>query len=111
MSKKWLYWGIVYVIAVAIFYFSSLSYPLGKDSAAGLSSWIFHIVEYAMLSLAVYFAFKSSKKLSNYRLNTLLFILLFAISDELHQMLVPGRITSLWDIGVDLAGSFIIMLL
>ena len=106
---KIVYWLPVYVIALIIFYYSSLSSPLA-GAGTGLSSWIFHVVEYFLLSMAAYFAFKNNWKLGNYRLNTLIFTLLFAVSDELHQMLIPGRVASLLDIGVDLAGSFVIML-
>lgn len=72
------YWLPVYIIALIIFYYSSLSSPL-DGTGTGLSSWIFHVVEYFVLSVAAYFAFKNTEKLGNYRMNTILFVLLFAI--------------------------------
>lgn len=36
---------------------------------------------------------------------------LYAISDEYHQSLVPGRTASLWDLAVDLAGIAVVLAL
>jgi VanZ family protein len=110
INKRMVYWIVVYLIAVVIFYFSSLSYPLGKPGAIGLSSWVFHLVEYAVLSMAAYFAFLNDNRFVNKRVSTILFVLMFAVSDELHQLFVPGRVASLADLGIDAFGSFVVLL-
>jgi VanZ family protein len=37
---------------------------------------------------------------------SLLFIIIFAISDELHQLFIPGRGSGLWDVLIDIYGAF-----
>jgi len=60
-----------------------------------------HIVEYGILGLLSYRAFGKSK------IKALIFVLLYAISDEIHQSLVPGREPSIRDILIDLFGGFV----
>ena len=108
MIKRIVRWMIVYLIGVAIFYFSSLSYPLGKDAGMGISSWILHFVEYSLLSASVYFAFSKENIFKNKWLSTFLFVLMFAITDEVHQMFVAGRQASFFDIGIDVASGFLV---
>ncbi len=38
-------------------------------------------------------------------------VVLYALSDEYHQTLVPGRNGTLWDVGVDSLGALVAMLL
>lgn len=109
MMRKLAYWISVYAIAVAIFYFSSLSLPLDGKAGEGLSGWMMHIVEYAVLSIAVYLAFKNASNIKEKRLATFMFVFLYAISDEIHQLFVPGRVGSFFDIGLDAVGSMAVL--
>lgn len=61
-----------------------------------------HFTEYFILGLLVY------NMIYNYNKKTFIAIIiciLYAISDELHQMLVPGRSYQLLDITIDSLGS------
>ena len=60
-----------------------------------------HIVEYAILGLLSYRALNKSK------IKALIFVLLYGISDEIHQSLVPGREPRIRDIFIDVIGGFI----
>lgn len=59
-----------------------------------------HIIEYGILAIFAYRAFNKSK------LKTLIFVLLYGISDEIHQSLVPGREPRVRDVFIDLLGGF-----
>ena len=60
---------------------------------------IAHIIEYAILSILSYGAFNKSK------IKALIFVLLYGISDEIHQSFVPGREPRIRDVIIDLLGG------
>lgn len=85
----------------AIFFFSSMSKPPQPIGAYDLSV-LAHFLEYAILGLLLSAAFGIGKK------NILLVILaasLYGVSDELHQLFVPGRVASIYDVATDMVGS------
>jgi len=57
----------------------------------------FHLIEYCLLFLFLYFAFRQTPK-------SALFTYLYALSDELHQHFVPGREGKFVDTFIDLLG-------
>ncbi len=67
-----------------------------------------HFAEYAVLSLLAARAFSdSSHKLlrAHWFLFALLLVILYALSDELHQYFVPSRTGSIYDSLIDMAGG------
>lgn len=60
-----------------------------------------HFIAYAILGMLVYFAYRGSYAV----LFTLLICLLFAISDEIHQLFIPGRSGEVRDVLIDLSGA------
>jgi VanZ family protein len=86
-----------------IFYLSSRQ----TTGIGGNSYWwrfiilkFFHIIEYGVLAIVLFIA------TSKY--NYSLFIgVLYAISDEFHQSIVPGRTATLRDIFFDISGIFL----
>lgn len=102
------YWvpGIVY----AIFIFCLSSIP--SQYTPKLFSYqdaIFHIIEYAILALLVNRAFKEYYPvLPLLRRFIWVFFLsiIYAVSDEFHQIFVPNRFPSLYDITYDGIGIF-----
>lgn len=92
---------------VIIFYFSSRQ----TTGIGGDSYWwrfiilkSFHIIEYGVLAILLFIA------TSKY--NYSLFIgVLYAISDEFHQSIVPGRTATLRDIFFDISGIFLGLLI
>lgn len=69
---------------------------------------IAHFTEYTILSITACFAFIQSNaaKRKNYYLCWLISAL-YAASDEIHQMFVPGRSARLTDVVIDSAGALL----
>ena len=93
-----------------IYYLSSLSNPVEQIIYGGkvlkylnLQDFIYHVIEYMILSLLLYRALKISSK--NPQTLAILITILYAITDELHQYFVPGRIPSIFDVSVDTFGA------
>jgi len=101
-------WGPLVIWASLIFYLSSI-----PSLSSGLGIWdlilrkIAHIVEFAIFAglflraLIRSFPATGSRKII---ILTIVFSLLYAISDEFHQKFVPGRGPSVIDVLIDLAG-------
>ncbi|MBM2827450.1 MAG: VanZ family protein [Dehalococcoidia bacterium] len=89
-----------------IFYLSSLSslpsLPSGfPQEVAYIAA---HMTEYAVLALLLHRAL--GRPGSRKRLAIILLIaILYGLSDEVHQMFVPSRSSSLWDVAVDALGA------
>ncbi|RHV12990.1 VanZ family protein [Clostridium sp. OM05-9] len=72
-----------------------------------------HMTEYAILFLLSYLAtVKKSMSQSRFynRSIAVLISLLYACSDEMHQLLVPGRSGKMIDVGIDMAGVLIVLI-
>ncbi len=109
MKKGLIYWFIVYVISFTIFFYSGKS--IVPSQVYILSSWdiILHLIEYSILSFFVYLAFKHTNSLSdNKAIYTIIFIVLFAVLDEIHQINTPGRFFSTHDILSDSFASIVV---
>ena len=115
MSNRYIIFAIIYTIFIASV--SSLpksSLPgndlLLSDSGSLMAQTIsnlMHIPEYSLLTFLWLKAYRNKKgaKISNRNLALILFfLLLFAVSDEVHQSFVPGRSASFMDAGLDLLG-------
>lgn len=65
-----------------------------------------HVTEYALFSMLLYHSLNGS---SEWRRRTALWTILitagYSLSDEFHQMFVPGRGPSLLDSGIDTMGA------
>lgn len=65
-----------------------------------------HFAEYALLSVLVLFLVRSyDLKLKMCVIISLAYCLLFAASDEIHQLFVPGRHGHIIDVGIDFFGA------
>ena len=82
----------------------NIEYPIRKAA---------HMTEYAILFLLSYLAtVKISMSQSRFynRSIAVLISLLYACSDEMHQLLVPGRSGKMIDVGIDMAGVLIVLI-
>ncbi len=76
-----------------------------------------HVSEYAILTLLVWRLFRSPAvpggRLSRWSdaTRTLLVVALYAASDEFHQLFVPSRQASVWDVMIDTSGGVLALLL
>ena len=72
-----------------------------------------HFVEYAILAFLAHRAFiRSTRELlkSHWFAWSLIFVVMIAVIDELHQSFVPERTGSIYDSGIDIAGGLTVLL-
>jgi len=134
LNKKLIWISIAVIIMAAIFIFSSQ--PDYKSNAMSMKvtdkivdilteqqtnstnivKWNQYVRKYAhftlflLLGIAVFNAFRYqwvNKKQINLWILSILFCLLYAVSDEVHQIFVPGRGCLLRDVMIDLSGSIV----
>ena len=102
------------LIAIAIFYISSLTFPLGLEKGFDLKPTIYHIFIFFFLTVFLLFALVRGKK-KDFIFITILIALMYGLSDEFHQLFVLGRVASFSDLILDffgiLAASFIYVIL
>ena len=107
------YWGPVLAQMGLIFYFSAQpkGSPVLEDFP--LPGGVGHFIGYGLLGFLLYRAFNRglagwSGKAAG---KSLLVAFLYALSDELHQLFVPGRQAALTDVVIDTAGILLALLL
>lgn len=110
-----MYWLPVFLWMGVIFYFSSIpDLTPGFETHARnvLTSKIAHITEYAILTLFLLRAVKRQYPLPLQMILQIIFLvaLLYAISDEYHQLFVHGREGTFRDIMIDSIGITLIPL-
>ncbi len=110
ISKRWLfiqYWGPVLLYCGIIIYVSSLSYPSQylPSFFSGLSDKLVHGVEYGILGILLYRAFRHTTQIIQCISLAIFCATTFGISDELHQWYVPHRHADLWDVVADASGA------
>ncbi len=103
-----LFWAPLILWMGVIFFFSSLK---GKDipSLFCFQDIVFHFIVYVILGFLFARVVNYNFKVSNTKivLLTCLFGLIYGMSDEFHQMFVPGRTATLLDLTVDTLGALI----
>lgn len=133
-SRLWRY-GPIVIWAAAIFVFSSSLFSGSNTSSVlrPLVLWIFpgisdaglalvhglvrkagHFLEYAILAVLIARAFRGSTReflRKHWFAVALVFVALYALSDEFHQSFVASRTASLYDCVIDTAGGFVALAL
>lgn len=111
--KLLIYWLPVFIQMGLIFYFSHQ--PGGSPALEKFpfSTVIGHFGGYALLAFLLYRALDRSPERPDIMAarNAVLLAVLYGISDELHQLFVPGRNPSILDLGVDALGALAAVLL
>jgi len=98
-------WLPAFVIMAVIFFLSSRSTSALPD----FGFWDLlikkggHLIGYLLLGLAYRRAIYEGKR--GEWITAVVMALLYAMTDELHQMYTPGRNPSLVDVGIDLSGA------
>ena len=103
------YWIPVIVYAGLIFTISSFPLPPPKVEIPLVDKFI-HLVEYGILGFLFYRALRVSKLARRVFLLAIIFSILYALSDEIHQFFVPGRKFDLWDLAADSLGIVLVAL-
>jgi len=102
-KKSWLSWLIVIIIAGIIFYISSLTFKPSPYLGWGFQTILYHFFAFFWLAFFLMLALIKGKR-KNLFLPALLIIIIYAVSDEIHQLFVPGRVCSFADFLIDSAG-------
>lgn len=98
--------GITFIVAIGIFYLSSLTFePSSKGGVIDIKPMIYHIVAFFMLEffLLISLIKGKAKELVIFFIGIVM-VVLYGISDEIHQIFVPGRVASIADIFLDFVG-------
>jgi VanZ family protein len=103
-------WGPFVAALVAVFWLSSLSHVPG---AQHFWDKLLHTVGYAVLGVLALRAFHGGfeRLRPEATLYAGLVVILWGISDEIHQSFVPGRDASPWDVLADVVGFVFAVLL
>ena len=109
MSRFMCYWVPVILYAGLIFTISSFPLPPPKVEIPFIDKFI-HLIEYGILGFLFYRALRVSKLASRVFLLAIIFSILYALSDEIHQFFVPGREFDLWDLAADSLGIVLVAL-
>lgn len=104
----------VIIMAISIFVMSSIhQVPFLEDSILGQDK-LLHLTAYFIFGILTQIAVVANKPaMSEFR--TCLIVgfvgILYALSDELHQHFVPGRMCDFWDFAADTIGILLSLLL
>ena len=129
--KLYLSWILVIIWMVVIYSFSAQSANESELLSSGITHWtiqllnrvlpnlnieilhliirqLAHLIIFLVLGVLLLNALNQSE--TNERVNfvlALLISLIYAISDEIHQIYVPGRVGQIYDVLIDFLGSLI----
>ena len=109
MVIKWLEkhngisWMVTIILAVVIFYLSSLSFKAGSPGGSSIYSILYHILIFFLFALFLQISLVKGE----YRaliLISLLIALFYSATDEIHQLFIPGREGSIKDVMLNSVG-------
>src|SRR3989344_1193994 len=111
MAQKLRLWLPILVWMGVIFGFSAL--PINHQAEFNWLDFIFkktaHVVEYAILYFLVWRAWSNQGKTATPKIfiTSLVFSFFYALTDEWHQTLIPGREGRMRDVGFDSLGMLL----
>jgi len=85
------------IVALLIFYISSLTFS-GTGGSTSFIAYIYHFTAFAYLALFLLMALTKGKYSKLLIITAILLSLIYSVSDEFHQSLIPGRDSSIKDI-------------
>ncbi len=98
-------WIIVILIAVFIFYMSSLSFKTVLTEGFGFKTTIYHFYAFFFLTIFLLISLiKGKLKNKNLIFISIVLAILYGVSDEIHQLFVAGRVFTISDILIDSIG-------
>ncbi len=99
------YYGPAIFIAAGIFIISSISNPSVPDLGFDWQDKIYHSLAYFVFGLSLIRAVFHYKKNYDFALRiSIIFGILYGITDEIHQAFVPGRNSSIGDMAANALG-------
>ena len=110
-------WIITTLLAGIIFYISSLSFETTSTGGFGWQTTVYHFYVFFFLTIFLLISLiKGNSKNKNLIFIGIILAILYGISDEIHQIFVPGRVSAISDvlinsIGILLAGYLYLSIL
>ncbi len=105
-KNKWLAILLTILIAIEIFYFSTLTGSAGAGQTISLAK-VYHFTVFFLFAFFLLISIKGNKKIKiSSVIVTFVISILYSISDEIHQIFVPLRNASIGDILTDSLGIF-----
>jgi hypothetical protein len=99
-------WIIVIIIAISIFYISSLTFKAGNAVATNYNSIVYHFFAFFWLAFFLNIALgKGQKNRRTFIFIAIIITIVYGTLDEFHQLYVPGRCCDFNDFLVDSAGA------
>lgn len=95
---------------VLIFLISSMPAPPRPPGPPGFSSYLVHVLEFLILGILLHYsAYSLTDRFKSHEIYVLvlLFGIMYALTDEIHQFFVPGRVCSILDFVADSIGIVI----
>ncbi len=109
-KKRWLAFVLFILIAIQIFWFSSLplqgAIEVGKPKLPILSM-IYHFCAFFLFAFFLSASLNKKEFTKNNLRVVIIISILYAILDEVHQAFVPGRASTLRDVIIDMIGIFV----
>ncbi len=96
-------WAITILIAIGIFYMSTLPSESIPKQASNLNSILYHIIAFFFFALFLSISLIKGKN-KRFILLSITFAIFYGILDEIHQLFVQGRSCSLSDVFLDTVG-------
>jgi|SRR3989344_1131022 len=97
-------WIITLFIAIAIFYVSTLTFPGEPGKNIAIKSITYHFSAFFFLALFLLISLLKGKIDKPLLFLGILFAVLYGVSDEIHQLFVPGRYLDIKDILTNSSG-------
>jgi len=99
----------VIIWMIFIFYISSLSSPPSPGEGIKFFNEIFHFSEYLILSFLFLRMFNSYNFKHSFLL-AIIFSIIYALTDEIHQLFIPYRAFEIKDLIIDSFGASVILI-
>ena len=106
-KRNKLSWIITFLIAIAIFYISSLSFQPSPRGDIYSKLTLYHFFAFFFLALFLEISLLKGKRIYFLLFLAVLISAMYGITDELHQLFVPGRFCSVSNFLTNLSGIII----
>lgn len=101
-------WIITILIVGIIFYISSLSFEITPTGGFKWQTIIYHFYAFFFLTIFLLISLiKGKLKNKNLIFIGIILAIFYGISDEIHQIFVPGRVCAISDVLIDSIGIFL----
>jgi hypothetical protein len=102
-ENRWLAIILTLISASLIFYISSITFSV-VGSSSGLYAIIYHFTAFSYLTLFLLISLTKGKPNKPIIIMGIILAIIYGISDEIHQLFVPGRFASIKDIIINSFG-------